>query len=63
MDSFNKRQKEMRRLDRQREKAEKRAELKARKAAGIAAPQDAGIETAAHGAPSPTEADLPPLAN
>jgi hypothetical protein len=41
MESFKKRQKEMRRLERQGEKAEKR---KALKAAGIAAPQDAGTE-------------------
>jgi hypothetical protein len=35
MDTFKKRQKEMRRLERQRDKAAKRKEIKARKAAGI----------------------------
>jgi len=38
METFKKRQKEMQRLDRQRHKAEKRKEIKARKAAGIAEP-------------------------
>ena len=35
METFKKRQKEMRRWERQRDKAAKRKELKARKAAGI----------------------------
>ena len=35
METFKKRQKEMRRLERQRDKAAKRKEIKARKAAGI----------------------------
>jgi hypothetical protein len=35
METFKKRQKEMRRLERQRDKAAKRQEIKARKAAGI----------------------------
>jgi len=35
METFNKRQREMRRLERQRDKAAKRKEIKARKAAGI----------------------------
>jgi hypothetical protein len=63
MDSFKKRQKEIRRLERQREKIEKRKELKARKAAGIAAPQDPDTEILTDGAPSPGEAALPPIAN
>lgn len=35
METFKKRQKEMRRLERQRDKAARRKEIKARKAAGI----------------------------
>lgn len=35
METFKKRQKEMRRLERQRDKAAKRKEIKARKAAGL----------------------------
>ena len=44
MDTFNKRQKEMRRLERQREKAAKRLEIKARKAAGLPAEPDADAD-------------------
>ncbi len=40
METFKKRQKEMRRLERQRDKAAKRIEIKARKAAGISSEPD-----------------------
>jgi hypothetical protein len=45
MESFKKRQKEMRRLDRQRDKAAKRKEAKARKAAGITSESDPDSRT------------------
>jgi len=45
METFKKRQKEMRRLEKQRDKAEKRKELKARKAAGLLPPNDEPAET------------------
>jgi len=55
MESFNKRQKEMRRLERQRDKAAKRKEIKARKAAESASEPDR--ETAAtEGAAAPDPA-------
>ncbi len=41
METFQKRQKEMKRLDRQRDKAAKRLAIKARKAAGIVEPEEA----------------------
>lgn len=44
MDTFKKREKEMRRLDRQREKTAKRKEIKARKAAGIPTESDSDTE-------------------
>lgn len=40
METFKKRQKEMKRLERQRDKAAKRKEIKARKAAGITSESD-----------------------
>jgi len=40
METFKKRQKEMKRLERQRDKAAKRQEIKARKAAGLPAEPD-----------------------
>ena len=40
METFKKREKEMRRLERQREKAAKRKEIKARKAAGMSSESD-----------------------
>ena len=43
METFKKRQKEMRRLERQRDKAAKRMEIKARKAGGITSGPDADI--------------------
>ena len=50
METFKKRQKEMRRLERQRDKAAKRKEIKARKAAGLTSESDSdtgAIESAA----------------
>jgi hypothetical protein len=44
METFNKRQREMRRLERQRDKAAKRKENKARKAAGITSESDPDTE-------------------
>jgi hypothetical protein len=46
METFKKRQKEMKRLERQRDKAAKRLEIKARKASGIISSPDAEISTA-----------------
>ena len=46
METFKKRQKEMRRLERQRDKAAKRKEIKARKAAGITSESDSETEAA-----------------
>jgi hypothetical protein len=46
METFKKRQKEMRRLERQRDKAAKRKEIKARKAAGITRESDRDTEPA-----------------
>ncbi len=49
METFKKRQKEMRRLERQRDKAARRKEIKARKAAGItseSAPDTDAVTTA-----------------
>jgi hypothetical protein len=45
METFKKRQKEMRRLERQRDKAAKRMEIKARKAGGITSGSDADSST------------------
>ena len=44
METFRKRQKEMRRLERQRDKAAKRQEIKARKAAGLTTEPDRDTE-------------------
>jgi hypothetical protein len=58
METFKKRQKEMRRLERQRDKAAKRKEIKARKAAGIASESDRDVAATENaGACAPT-ADL-----
>lgn len=46
METFNKRQKEMRRLERRRDKAAKRKEIKARKAAGIPSKPDGDSDEA-----------------
>jgi hypothetical protein len=59
METFKKRQKEMQRLERQRDKAAKRKEIKARKAAGIPEPQDENEETTADASLSPAEAVVP----
>ena len=56
METFQKRQKEMRRLERQRDKAAKRKEIKARKAAGLPAEPDSDLEATEQGAaPEPAE--------
>lgn len=63
MESFQKRQKEMRRLERQREKAAKRKEIKARKAAGLPAhPEDEteGLDGAAQ-SPAEEKPEEPPV--
>ncbi len=58
METFRKRQKEMRRLERQRDKAAKRKELKARKAAGIISEPDRDTERTENAAESNPAADL-----
>jgi len=58
METFKKRQKEMRRLERQRDKAAKRLEIKARKAAGITSESDSDPETTENAAPSDSAADV-----
>ena len=45
METYKKRQKEMRRLERQRDKVAKRKEIKARKAAAITSGSDVDIST------------------
>jgi hypothetical protein len=57
METFNKRQKEMRRLERQRDKAAKRKEIKARKAAGITSESDRDSEAPENAAASDPAAD------
>jgi hypothetical protein len=57
METFNKRQKEMRRLERQRDKAAKRKEIKARKAAGITNVSDRDTEAPENAAASDPAAD------
>ena len=59
MESFQKRQKEMKRLERQRDKAAKRKEIKARKAAGITTEPDSDIEAAENAAAPDPAAGLP----
>jgi len=58
METFKKRQKEMRRLERQRDKAAKRKEIKARKAAGISSESDRYTEANENGVVSDPAADL-----
>ena len=53
METFKKRQKEMRRLERQRDKAAKRKEIKVRKAAGITSESDRETETESAAASDP----------
>ena len=57
METFKKRQKEMRRLERQRDKAAKRKEIKARKAAGITSESDGEPEAGENSATSEPAAD------
>jgi hypothetical protein len=57
METFQKRQKEMRRLERQRDKAAKRKEIKARKAAGITSDPDADTEATENAEASEPAAD------
>ena len=57
METFKKRQKEMRRLERQRDKAAKRKENKARKAAGITSESDPDTEATENAAASDPAAD------
>jgi hypothetical protein len=58
METFQKRQKEMRRLERQRDKAAKRKEIKARKAAGLPSESDRDTEAAENDVASDPVADL-----
>ena len=58
METFRKRQKEQQRLERQRDKAAKRKEIKARKAAGITGESDPDAEATDKGEESEPE-DLP----
>ena len=58
METFKKRQKEMRRLERQRDKAAKRKEIKERKAAGITSEPDSNTEATEDAAASDPAADL-----
>ena len=59
METFQKRQKEMRRLEKQRDKAAKRKEAKARKAAGLPSELDGEPEAAENGeASAAAAADL-----
>ena len=57
METFKKRQKEMRRLERQRDKAAKRKEIKARKAAGLPSVSDSDTETTENAPTSESAAD------
>jgi len=58
METFRKRQKEMRRLERQRDKAAKRKEIKERKAAGIPSESDRHTEETENAAASDSAEDL-----
>jgi len=58
METFKKRQKEMRRLERQRDKAARRKEIKARKAAGITAEPDSDSAATGNAAASDPAEDL-----
>jgi hypothetical protein len=61
METFNKRKKEMQRQERQRDKAAKRKEIKARKAAGITSESDRDSEAPENAAASDSAADLSTL--
>jgi len=58
METFKKRQKEMRRLERQRDKAAKRKEIKERKALGITSEPDRGTDATENAAASDPAADV-----
>lgn len=58
METFKKRQKEMKRLERQRDKAAKRKEIKARKAAGITSESDTDTAENENAAASDPAADV-----
>jgi hypothetical protein len=58
METFKKRQKEMRRLERQRDKAAKRKEIKARKAAGITGEPEPETDAAENAVESDPATDL-----
>ena len=58
METFKKRQKEMLRLERQRDKAAKRKEIKAPKAAGLTSESDRDTEATENAAASDATADL-----
>ncbi|HTS63594.1 MAG TPA: hypothetical protein VMH28_16330 [Candidatus Acidoferrales bacterium] len=58
METFKKRQKEMRRLERQRDKAAKRKEIKARKAAGLTSESDHDTEATENAPASDAAANL-----
>ena len=58
METFKKRQKEMRRSEPQRDKAAKRKEIKARKAAGITSESDGDTEATENAAASDPAADI-----
>ncbi len=58
METFKKRQKEMKRLERQRDKAAKRKEIKARKAAGLTSESDRDVEATENAATSGSATDL-----
>lgn len=60
METFKKRQKEMRRLERQQEKAAKRKEIKARKAAGIVEPSDDNSQETPDATLAPDDTIVPP---
>ena len=58
METFKKRQKEMRRLERRRDKAAKRKEIKARKAAGITSAPDGDADSTENAVASDPTANL-----
>jgi len=58
METFKKRQKEMKRLERQRDKAAKRKEIKARKAAGLPTEPEQDAEPTEGAAETGPVADL-----
>jgi hypothetical protein len=62
METSKKRQKEMRRLERQRDKAAKRMEIKVRKAAGITSESDRDTEATENALASDPAADLSTMA-